>query len=428
MARLPRVYVEGILYYVTSKSGHNEDLFLDSADYKEYISLIDRYKRQYGFKLYAYTLLPKHLHMLIELKNNIGISNIMHDINSLYTKAHNGRYGKKGHLFQQRFRAVLAEKQPYLLELIRHIHLNPVRVKLVSEPCDYQYSSHLKYINKADRENLDMRSEIEEVFGILKGREARFDEYVKTKEHKQINELKKSVHKERILGSTAFIENIKKQIEDSIREQKKIPLPKRIKALYGILGVTFLITLASAINYSKQTDVLKSEYGKTLAMYESTLEFLRNERESALKQDKSVEDYEWKIGLAEKAMEELKLKRERSAQLAENFEGYTWSIKLTLIKGPAAGFPLDDMLSFSNNRVSLKNISEQGFGPSKYSRRLLKDGRVGWETMQINGKGETISWRGEWDGKAMKGVISKKSLEGTISDFSFISIGDRVKV
>ena len=177
MPRLPRVYIEGILYYVTSKGGHNQDIFIKPSDYHEYIALIDKYKKQYGFNLFSYVLLPTNLHLLIELKNNIGISNIMHDINSLYTKIFNSQYNRKGHLFQERFKAAFAEKEAYLLPLTRHIHMNPKYSGVAGELRDYPYSSYPQFLDPAKRQYPDMAGEIEEVFEALKGREDEFEKY-----------------------------------------------------------------------------------------------------------------------------------------------------------------------------------------------------------------------------------------------------------
>src|SRR3989338_629626 len=164
MGRLPRIKVENALYYVTSKAGHGQDTFIDEADYREYITLIDKYKAQYGFKLFSYTLMPTHLHLLIELSAESNISQIMHDINSLYTKLYNSRYNRKGHLFESRFKTVIAEKSSNLLPLTRHIHRNPVRIGLTNDPKDYHYSSHGQYLNPVKSRPPEMNGEIEEVF------------------------------------------------------------------------------------------------------------------------------------------------------------------------------------------------------------------------------------------------------------------------
>ena len=123
MPREPRIYIEKVLYLVTAKGDEDRDLFSDSQDYNAYLKSLSEYKEEYGFKLFAYTLLPKSLYLLIELQNNVTISQIMHDLNSRYTKTYNSRYGKKGHLFQSRFKSILIEKDDYLLRISRYIHL-----------------------------------------------------------------------------------------------------------------------------------------------------------------------------------------------------------------------------------------------------------------------------------------------------------------
>jgi len=428
MARLPRVYIEGILYYITSTGGHSQNIFADPVDYKEYISLIARYKEQYGFKLFSYVLLPTHLHMLIELKNNIGISNIMHDINSLYTKIFNSRYNKKGHLFLERFKATLAEKESYLLQLTRHIHLNPKRAKLVYDPKDYPYSSLCQYLDPAKRQHPDMKMEIEEVFNVLKGREQALEEYVKNAEQRQLNELKKNLRKKRILGSKDFVERIKKTIEESAKQQKKTPAQKRAQVLYMMLGGAAVVVLAISVGYfHKQHTALKSEYDKTMLLYERTLEMLKRERDKALKANMDIEKYMWKIKLTEKALEELKRKKKEAVKVERELEGWTLGIKLTQIGGPRESFDNTDTIFFKDNRVASVNLRQEGFPDSNYSKRELKSGNLVWETIQTNKRGETASWRGEWDGRNMKGILRRRSADGTIRDFSFVGTGERVR-
>ncbi len=126
MPRLPRIHLEKAIYYVTSKGTHNEIVFREEADYRMYLELLAKYKNQHKFKLYSYSLLPDRLHLLIETSEGASISEIMHDLNSLYTKYYNGRYVRRGHLFEARFKSVLVEKLNYLLPMTRHIHHTPL--------------------------------------------------------------------------------------------------------------------------------------------------------------------------------------------------------------------------------------------------------------------------------------------------------------
>ncbi|MFC1666910.1 transposase [Candidatus Omnitrophota bacterium] len=431
MPRLPRVYIENILYYVTSKGGHGQNIFTDSSDYKEYISLIDEYKKQYNFKLFSYVLLPAHIHMLIELKNNVGISNIMHDINSRYTKTFNNRYNKKGHLFQERFKALLAEKESCLLPLVRYIHLNPKTSGIVDEVRDYAYSSHQLFINPEKRQHPDIRNEIEEVFNMLEGREDAFREYVENAEGKELNEFKKSLRKRRILGSEDFEETIKKIIEKAARESKVTPLQKRARILYIVAGGVLIFVLSISVIYfyrqHKTLSSVKTEYDEAIALYTTTLETLEHERDNALQAKKDAEKYMWKIRLTEKSLERLKMEREEAIRAGREIEGYMWSIELKQIGGPKVAFLDSDRIYFEDNRISSTNLIKQGFSGSKYSKRELKDGRINWETIQMNERGGTANWRGEWDGKIMKGILRRAFNDGRVVDFSFRNSSERIK-
>lgn len=420
MPRLPRVDIKGILYYVTSRGGQNQNIFINPSDYQEYISLIGKYKKQYDFKLFSYALLPTHIHMLIELKNDIGISNIMRDITSLYTKLFNGRYNRKGHLFQERFKAAFAEKETYLLQLTRHIHLNPKFMGLVEDPKNYPYSSHFQFLDPAKRTHPDMRSEIEEVCGVLKGREEAFEEYVKNADSKDIDEFNNTLRKKRILGSKEFSSLIRKEIEEASKRQKRTLLSKRLLMMYLIFGgALILITSATLSYFYKKSTMLKTEYDNTLLLYKKTLEILEREKQQAIEAQKDIEEYTWKIKLTEKALEGMKEQKE--------IEGYAWSIGLKQIGGPAASFSDSDMIFFEDNRVNSINMSKEDFSSSNYSKREIRNGNIVWETIQANAEGDTVSWRGEWNGEIMKGIVSRRSSDGIVRDFSFVSVDKRMR-
>jgi REP element-mobilizing transposase RayT len=422
MGRLPRVYIEGIIYYVTSRSGHNQKLFADASDYSEYISLINKYKQQYGFKLFAYVLLPTHLHLAIELKHNVPISNIMHDINSLYTKIFNGRYNKRGHLFQERFKTVLVEKETCLLPLLRHIYLNPARLKLADQPQNYPYSNYTQFLEPAKRHTPDVREEVEEVFALLRGREGAFVDYVANADQERLSEFRKRLHKRRVLGSKNFAAQIKSIIEEeAAKEKRKKTVSKKTRIAYmSAVSAMALITVVTIRHFYSKSYALKSEYDKTLALYQRTLEVLREERDRARAGGKEdVGTYQWKINLAEKALEKLKAERAMFLQL----EGYAWQIQFTPLGGQKGAFVENDVISFKDSRIKSDHLSQRGFGSSRYSLSRSDGGKITWETIQSNPAGETASWHGEWDGRKMKGILSLRSGKGKPADFAFVSTG-----
>ncbi|MFH1189766.1 MAG: transposase [Candidatus Omnitrophota bacterium] len=431
MGRLPRVYIEGVLYYVTSRGGEGQNIFPHPEDYGDYLSLIATYKEQYGFKLFSYVLLADHLHMLIELRKSVGISNIMHDVNSRYTKNFNGRYGKKGHLFQERFKAVLAEKEPYLLQIIRYIHLNPVRTSLVKDPKDYPYSSHIRYLDQSKRVHPDMGLEIEEVFARLKGREDEFDRYVKSEDPEETAEFRKGLERGDILGPKDFSDRIKKMIKESAELDIAPKTPRKANIVYIMISGVVILASAMVVSYFyRQEKALRTKYDETLIIYEKTLEMLNREKDIALKTNKDVEEYAWKIRTAEKALadvkEENRRKAEEAARAEKELNGYTWKIELKASGGTTTGATGTDTIFFENNRMNSAALNGEGFQGSGYTKSGSAKGSVIWETFQTGKPGETASWRGEWDGKAMRGVLHRRSAAG-VKDYSFISIGERTK-
>lgn len=154
MARKPRIEFPGGLYHIITRGNRREEVFLDDSDYKRYLDLLSHYHNRYNFLLYAYVLMPNHTHLLIE-QNETPISKIMQGINQSYTQYFNKRYNKVGHLFQGRYKALLCDKDGYLLVLVRYIHLNPVRAHIVKMPEDYVWSSHNAYIGDKKQDFVD---------------------------------------------------------------------------------------------------------------------------------------------------------------------------------------------------------------------------------------------------------------------------------
>jgi len=188
---------------------------------------------------------------LIELKNGVTISTIMHALNSLYTKTYNARYGKRGHLFQERFRAVVADKKTYLRELTAHIHSNAKRIGLVKESAEYVYSSYPLYLGRANG-TLDMGQEISEVlseFAGMGGIEA-YQHYVENYEKKKATSLNLLLTRKSIIGPVEFVTMIRDKMRAASNE--KIASVKRTggKVLqYTALLAGFMIVVGVAYGF-----------------------------------------------------------------------------------------------------------------------------------------------------------------------------------
>jgi putative transposase len=233
MSRMPRVHIEGILYYVTQEATQNKNLFRDETDYEQYLMLLGLYKERHGFHLRSYVLTPNQVHLVIEPNVNATVSKIMRDLTPRYTKFYNARYLTNGPLFQGRFKATLIEKETHLYDLVRHLYGLPKHFGLCEDVNRYPYSSHpFNYASQPDKaahlagmmraEVSDNRARVSD--NVLE----HFDEQFKLKEYRKVHRSYEKCLSQPILGSARFIKMVQREIEVA-SQSKQIPRPNEIK-------------------------------------------------------------------------------------------------------------------------------------------------------------------------------------------------------
>jgi len=382
MPRVPRVFVEGALYYVTSKGIHEQNIFNEREDYLMYLDLLSKYKEQLGFKVFSFALMPTHVHLLIETKPQTTLSGVMHNITSSYTKYYNKKYNRQGHLFRGRFRAAVIEKGPNLLKLTRYVHLNPKQLNLISGLNDYPYSSYLYYMNRG-REvspNLDLRTEVQEVLGLL-GEGRRYEDFMNEDVPQETAALSKDLHRKIFLGSPEFGERVQEILKkESLKETAENPKPRVRSLVWPVVSGIVLAALAtSSLIYTQRI----SKRARHILTEEKNPGLIANENIA----------FEL-VGL----------------------DGSIWQIKFV------TGTPSQavDTLKFKDGKMSSENLGFSGFPASNYST-TKEAGRLIWETMQTSAS-ETASWRGEVEAGKMRGVLSLRQKEGRSQDFSFVSL------
>ncbi len=132
MARKPRIEFHGAFYHVITRGNQRQKIFKDKQDYIRYLAILSDYKERYKYFLYAYVLMNNHVHLLIQTQET-PLSKILQGINQRYTIYFNRKYKTIGHLFQGRYKAILCDKDEYLLTLVKYIHNNPVRAGITKE-------------------------------------------------------------------------------------------------------------------------------------------------------------------------------------------------------------------------------------------------------------------------------------------------------
>ena len=141
MARPLRLEYAGALYHITARGNGRGEIFVDDEDRQRFLSALAATVIRLGWLCHAYCLMDNHYHLLIETPT-ASLSEGMRQINGTYTQSFNRRHGRVGHVLQGRFKAILVERESYLLELCRYIVLNPVRAGLVKEAGRYPWSSY----------------------------------------------------------------------------------------------------------------------------------------------------------------------------------------------------------------------------------------------------------------------------------------------
>ncbi len=225
MARKPRVHYEGALYHVITRGNNKEKIFGEENEKEEYLRIIKKYKDRYGFKLYAYCIMDNHAHLLIEV-GNIPLSKIMQGIQQVYTQRYNRSRKQTGHVFEQRYKAFLCDKDSYLLNLVRYIHQNPLKAYII-DGIEYKWSSHVEYIDKSNRILVD-KEFVLELFSNDKRKAVKI--YMDFVEDEEIMNILQIKNEEKILDK---IKSEKKLIQSKSKINYK-DIKKEVCKLTGI--------------------------------------------------------------------------------------------------------------------------------------------------------------------------------------------------
>ena len=152
MTRPLRIEFPDALYHVTSRGDRQEDIYLDDEDRTAYLDILKNVCERFNWVVHAYCLMSNHYHLLIETPDS-NLSQGMRQLNGVYTQSFNRRHKRVGHVYQGRFKAILVQKETYLLELSRYIVLNPVRAEMVRSVKDWPWSSYRATVGLIEAED-----------------------------------------------------------------------------------------------------------------------------------------------------------------------------------------------------------------------------------------------------------------------------------
>jgi len=147
MARPVRIEYPGAVYHVITRGNNRQAIFKDDHDRKTYLEKLFYYCEAKGVELLCYCLLSNHVHLLLQTPQG-NLSKLMQPFQTSYTVYFNRRHRHTGHVFEQRYKAFLVDRDNYLLQVSRYIHLNPVGAGIVKRPQNYRWSSYRAYVKE----------------------------------------------------------------------------------------------------------------------------------------------------------------------------------------------------------------------------------------------------------------------------------------
>jgi REP element-mobilizing transposase RayT len=234
MARALRIQLAGSFYHLTCRGNERKAIYRDDTDRQTFLTKLQDSLRIYQVELHAYVLMDNHFHLLVRtLRDNL--SEFMRHFNISYTSAFNRRHRRVGHLYQGRYKAIVVERDSYLLELSRYVHLNPVRipsqkkrplreqVRLLER---YRWSSLAGYWEVKYKQPWVIYDSVLEQIGHSR---RKYREFVMDGIQRGYATAWDSVEGQVVLGERKFVERIKQHIETKGTEREQ-PGVRQIQA------------------------------------------------------------------------------------------------------------------------------------------------------------------------------------------------------
>ena len=217
MPRMPRLVVPGYPHHVTQRGTLRQKTFFNTEDYQAYLDLIAIAKLKAGCDIWAYCLMPNHVHFVIVPEYEDSLFLLFKEAHRRYTRRINFRENWRGHLWQERFHSFVMDEQ-HLNATVKYVELNPVKARLCNNPQDWQWSSVHAHLSSNDDGFVSVRPMLEK-FPNWSGYLEQGDS------ENKIERIRKHTRTGRPLGSISFIETLEAMTGKMLKPRK--PGPKK---------------------------------------------------------------------------------------------------------------------------------------------------------------------------------------------------------
>jgi REP element-mobilizing transposase RayT len=228
MARPLRITFPGAFYHVTARGNEQKAVFKSKRDRENFLAYLESATERYNAMIHAFCMMDNHYHLLLETPSG-NLPQIMRHINGGYTMYFNTRRGRRGHLFQGRYKAILVEKDEYAKALSRYIHLNPVRANMVPTPRAHFWSSYNDYVGNRKAPEWLQQDFILGYFGkkISLARKG-YRDFVMSLMDRESESPLKGVTGSVILGTDDFVKSIRERYLQGTPSSRDLPALRQI--------------------------------------------------------------------------------------------------------------------------------------------------------------------------------------------------------
>lgn len=212
MARPLRLELAGGLYHVTARGDGRDDIYLSDRDREMWLEVFGQVCKRFNWVCHAWCQMTNHYHLLIETPE-ANLAEGMRQLNGVYTQRFNRIHARVGHVFQGRYKAILVERDSYLLELARYVVLNPLRAGMVKRLETWPWSSYLDICGQAIQREWMQTDWVLAQFG--RQRASAIRKYVQfVHEGARLPSVWTQLQGQIYLGSETFVKKMQAQIEN----------------------------------------------------------------------------------------------------------------------------------------------------------------------------------------------------------------------
>ena len=228
MARQLRLEYEGAIYHITARGNERKKIYHSQRDYTKFKEYLKLSKKRFGCIVHAYVLMGNHYHLILETPEG-NLSKVMHFLNGSYATYVNTKRKRSGHLWQGRFKSILVDRDSYLLELSRYLHLNPVRAGMVDHPAEYLHSSYRYFVSDTSDDVSSPQVILEMLSQEHVAARKKYQDFVEKTIGKELGNPFDAVYAGLVLGHESFVRSTLDRLSNEQLQDEEIPCRRKLQ-------------------------------------------------------------------------------------------------------------------------------------------------------------------------------------------------------